>query len=181
MGRNKALMELEGQTLIARVLDRIAPLCDDLIISANDVELYAGLPGRIVQDVIPGRGVLSGIHAGLTVMRNEKAIIVACDMPFLSLRLLRYMAVVAHGYDVVVPKIGGFYEPLHAVYGARCVEPIEQLVAEGPRRVTGFYHFVRVREVTKEVISLFDADLSFVNVNTPEEWAEVQRLAARQR
>ncbi len=176
MGRNKALLELQGQTLIARVLERLSPLCDELIISANDVELYADLPAQVVPDLIPGRGALGGIHAGLATMRHGKAVVVACDMPFLSLSLLRYMVVMSSGYDVVSPRVDGFFEPLHAVYSARCVDPIAQLIAEGPRRVVDLYRQVRLREVTEADVRLFDADLSFVNVNTREEWAEVQRL-----
>jgi len=176
MGRNKALLELEGQTLIARVLERLSPLCDELIISANDVELYADLPAQVVPDLIAGRGALSGIHAGLATMRHDKAVVVACDMPFLSLSLLRYMVVMSSGYDVVAPRVDGFFEPLHAVYSARCVEPIAQLIAKGPRRVVDLYRQIRLREVTKADVQLFDAALSFVNVNTHKEWAEVQRL-----
>ncbi len=176
MGRNKALLELGGQTLIARVLERLALLCDELIISTNAVELYTSLPARVVPDLVPGRGALGGIHAGLAAASNERAVVVACDMPLLNLSLLRYMAVVSPGYDVVVPRIGGFYEPLHAVYSARCVEPIAQLIAEGPRRITDLYRRVRLRELTEEEVRLFDAALSFVNVNTLQEWSEVQRL-----
>jgi molybdopterin-guanine dinucleotide biosynthesis protein A len=146
MGRNKALMLLEGQTLIARVLDRLSSLCDELIISTNDVESYADLPAHVVPDVFPVGCALSGIHAGLAAMRNERA---------------------------------GFYEALHAVYSVRCVEPIARLLAEGPRRVIDFFPRVRVREVTEDEVRLFDAELSFFNVNTSEEWVEVQRLVSR--
>jgi molybdopterin-guanine dinucleotide biosynthesis protein A len=176
LGRNKALLELGGQTLIARVLDRLALLCDELIISANDVELYADLPARVVPDLVPGRGALGGIHAGLAAASNEQAVVVACDMPLLNLSLLRYMVVVSPGYDVVVPHIGGFYEPLHAVYSVRCVEPIARLIAEGPRRITDLYRRVRLRELTEEDVRLFDAALSFFNVNTLQKWSEAQRL-----
>ena len=178
MGRNKALMLLEGQTLVARVLDRLSPLCDELIISTNDVEPYADLPVRVVPDVFPVGCALSGIHAGLVAMQNERAVVVACDMPFLSRPLLRYMTVVSSGHDVVVPRVGGFYEALHAVYSVRCVEPIARLLTEGPRRVVDFFPQVRVREVTEDEVRLFDAELSFFNVNTSEEWVEVQRLVS---
>ncbi len=178
MGRNKALMELEGRTLISRVLDKLTRLCDELIISANGAEAYGDLPARVVADVIQGRGAFSGIHAGLRAMRNERAVVVACDMPFLSLSLLRFMAAVSPGFDVVVPRLGEYYEPLHAVYSANCVGPIEQLLACGPRRIASLYQLVRVREVTQDEVHLFGAGLSFVNVNTPEDWAEVQRLSA---
>ncbi len=176
MGRNKALLELNGQTLIARVLDRLALLCDELIVSTNDVELYADLPARVVPDLVPGWGALGGVHAGLAAASNERAVVVACDMPLLNLPFLRYMAVVSPGYDVVVPHVGGFYEPLHAVYNVCCVEPIAQLIAEGSQRITDLYRRVRLRELGEEDVRLFDAALSFVNVNTPQEWSELQRL-----
>jgi molybdopterin-guanine dinucleotide biosynthesis protein A len=179
MGRNKALMELEGRTLISRVVDRLSRLCDELIISANHVDLYSHLPARIVRDVIPGRGALSGIHAGLAAMRNERAVVVACDMPFLSLSLLRYMTVVAEGCDVVVPRLDRYYEPLHAVYGVGCIGPIEQLVAEGPQRVVALYERVGTCEITRHDVRLYGAEHSFFNVNTPQDWAEAQRLSAR--
>jgi len=181
MGRNKALMALEGQTLIGRVLDKVSSLCDELIISANDADLYAGLPARVVPDIVPRRGALSGIHAGLSAMRNEMALVVACDMPFLNLRLLRYMIVIAPGYDVIVPRVGGSYEPLHAMYSVNCIAPIAQLMDQGPRRVIDFYKHVQVREVAQDKIALFEAELSFVNVNTPQEWVDAQRLIAQRR
>ena len=181
MGRNKALMALEGQTLIGRVLDKVSSLCDELIISANDADLYAGLPARVVPDIVPRRGALSGIHAGLSAMRNEMALVVACDMPFLNLRLLRYMIVIAPGYDVIVPRVGGSYEPLHALYSVNCIAPIVQLMDQGPRRVIDFYKHVQVREVAQDKIALFEAELSFVNVNTPQEWVDAQRLIAQRR
>lgn len=176
MGRNKALMEFHGQTLISLVLGKLSRLCNELIIATDDAEPCAGLPARIVPDVIAGRGALGGIHAGLAAMRNDRAIVVACDMPFLSLSLLRYMAVVAPNHEVVVPRLGGYHEPLHAVYSASCLGPIERIVAAGPRRILALYDRVRVHEVTREAVRLFGADLSFFNVNTPDDWAEAQRL-----
>lgn len=179
MGRNKALLELDGQTLIERVLANLARLCDELIISANEIEPYSNLGARVVPDAIQGHGALGGIHAGLKAMRNDRAIVVACDMPFLRLSFLRYMAAVAQGYDVVVPRIGEYYEPLHAVYSKSCVAAIERLAARGPRRIVALYDRVRVREVTEEQVRLFGAENSFANVNTPEDWTEVRRLSAR--
>ncbi len=177
MGRNKALMELQGQPLIGRVLEQLAQLCDELIISANEVDVYAGLSAQVVTDLLIGRGPLSGIHAGLTAMRNQRAIVVACDMPFLNLPLLRYLASAAPDCDVVVPRLGDDYEPLHAVYSAVCAEAIERLVAAGPRRVVHLYDSVRVHVVKEDTLRSFDPHLrSLVNVNTPEEWARIQQI-----
>jgi len=175
MGRNKALMTLGGKTLISRVLETLTRICDDLIISANDLLPYASLPARVVPDVIPDRGALGGIHAGLKSMRNEKALVVACDMPFLSLSLLRFMMVAASDYDVVVPRIDGYFEPLHAIYGVDCISPIERLIADGPRRIVALYDRVRVREVNEDQVRLFGADGSFFNINTPQDWVMAER------
>jgi molybdopterin-guanine dinucleotide biosynthesis protein A len=179
MGQNKALMPLSGKPLIVRVLDKLSRLCDELIISANDGALYDHLGIRVVPDAVEGRGALGGIHAGLKAARNAKAIVVACDLPFLSLALLRYMAVAAQGYDVVVPRLGRYYEPLHTVYDVRCVLPIERLLSHGPRRVVHLFDQVRVCEVPEDLVRLYGAELSFFNVNTPQEWREAQRLSHR--
>jgi molybdopterin-guanine dinucleotide biosynthesis protein A len=177
MGRDKALLELGGRTLIARVLDKLALLCDELIISANERDPYTHLAGRVVPDVIPGRGALGGIHAGLAAMRNERAVVVACDMPFLNVSFLRFLAAISPGFDVVVPRLGPYYEPLHAVYGRNCVTAIERVVADGPQRVVALFEGVRVSEVPEEQVRLYAAERSFLNVNTPADWAEVQRLS----
>jgi molybdopterin-guanine dinucleotide biosynthesis protein A len=179
MGRDKALMELGGQTLIARVLDRLSPLCDELIISAKEVDLYQDLAAQVVADLLSVPGPLSGIHAGLVAMRSDSAIVVACDMPFLNLPLLRFMSTIALGFDVVVPRIDGNFEPLHAVYRASCIEPIEQVLADGPQRVVALYERVRVREIHESEVELFDAKRSFFNVNTPADWERALRLDAR--
>ncbi len=177
MGRNKALMVLEGQPLVARVLARLSPLCDELIISANDPAPYADLPARVVPDVIKGRGALSGIHASLAAMRHRWAVVVACDMPFVNQALLGHMATLTAGCDVVVPRVKGEYEPLHALYSTACVAPIADLIAERPQRLVALYHHVRVRVVPEETVRSFDPELrSFVNVNTPQEWTALQRM-----
>jgi molybdenum cofactor guanylyltransferase len=177
MGRNKALMELHGQPLIARVLDKLGSLCDELIIAASDPASYASLGVQAVPDVLLNRGPLSGIHAGLAAMHAERAVVVGCDMPFLNAALLRYLASLGCDWDAVVPQIGGQFEPLHAVYGVACVKAIEELVVAGPRRIVHLYQRVRTHVVTEETVRSFDPHLySFVNVNTPQEWEQIQRI-----
>lgn len=176
MGRDKALLELGGQSLLERTLDVLTTLCDELIVVADEARRYARL-ARVVPDVFTGSGTLGGVHAGLAAMKNDWGIVVACDMPFLDVRVLGYMAGLAPGYDVVVPFVAGNYEPLHAVYSKRCVEPIAALLAQGPQRIICFYDQVRVRRVEEGEVRRFDPTLrTWINVNTPEEW---RRLTGR--
>lgn len=182
LGQDKSLLILDGQPLLLRTLDRLAGLSDDLIVVANDPGRYAHLqlPARLVPDERPGVGSLMGIYSGLSVARYGHALVVACDMPFLNVPLARYLLSLRPGYDVVIPHSGDGLEPLHAVYGRSCLPAIEQVLAQGRRRIIAFFEQVRVRRVPQDEIERFDPDHhSFVNVNTAEDWERVQALATR--
>lgn len=179
LGVNKALLRLDGQAVIVGIIEKVLRLTDDVIVVTNDPSAYRDLKlaGVLVPDERPGEGSLMGIYSGLRAAIGTHALVVACDMPFLCLPLLQYMATLAAGNDVVVPRVGEWLEPLHAIYSKRCLEPIATLLAEHRRQIVAFYGDVKVRYVEETEISRFDPHhVSFVNVNTPEEWERVVRL-----
>jgi molybdopterin-guanine dinucleotide biosynthesis protein A len=179
LGRDKSLLPVGGEPLLARTVRRLAPLSDDLIVVTNHPNRYEplGLPVRLIPDERRGVGSLMGIYSGLRAARHGLALAVGCDMPFLNVALLRYMLGLAPGYDVVIPRLEGFVEPLHAVYSQACQAPMERLLAAGRRQIIAFFGQVQVRHVEEDEIDRFDPQrLSFVNVNTPENWAEVQAI-----
>lgn len=180
MGRDKSLLDLDGEPMIERVLRRLARVSDDLIVSTNSPEKYAWLARRVrfASDVGgAGRGPLAGIAGVLQAARHEAALVVATDMPFLNPALLQYLAEQADGADVVVPVIhAGRPETLHAVYRRTCLPAITAQLERGRYKITGFFEEVRVRTVPAEELRRFDPELiSFLNANTPEEWADVRR------
>lgn len=180
LGVNKALLRLAGQAMIARIVDRLRVVTDDVIIVTNEPDDYAplDLAASLVRDERPGEGSLMGIYSGLRAAAGHHALVVACDMPFLHLPLLRYMAALTPGSDVVVPRVGEWLEPLHAIYGKRCLGPIAALLAQHRRQIVAFYGDVDVRYVEETEIARYDPGrLSFVNVNTPEDWQRVQELS----
>lgn len=178
LGRDKALLELEGRTLVARTLGALAQLTDDLIVVTSLAPRLFPPLARVVTDRYVGAGVLAGMHAGLLAARGELAIVVACDMPFLDLDLLRHLISLAEDADIVVPRWTDV-EPLHAVYRpAACLGPIERALARGERRVVSFYHKVEVRYVERAEIARFAPQgRSFFNVNTAEDWERARTLA----
>ena len=183
LGQDKSLLVLDGQPLLVRTLGRLAALSDDLIVVANDPGRYAHLQlqARLVPDERPGMGSLMGILSGLRVARSPYTLVVACDMPFLNVTLLRHLLSLAPGYDVVIPHLGDEVEPLHAVYGRSCLPAIEQILAQGRRRIVAFFDMVRVRHVPQVEIDSFDPEhLSFLNINTPEDWVRALALAEGQ-
>jgi molybdopterin-guanine dinucleotide biosynthesis protein A len=190
MGTDKALLPLVagGQPMLGVVLERLSAVADDTIIVADDQARYAAFGVRVVPDLSRDVGALAGIQAAIASSAHEHCLVVACDMPFLSLPLLRRMADEPRDYDVLVPLIPGesrqrddglVFQTLHAIYSKRCLPFIEKRIAEGRKQVVGFFDDVRVRTLDVAEITRWDPDLwSFFNANTPEAMLVAARVSA---
>ena len=175
MGRDKALVELDGRPMLEHVIKRVSGLgqAQTLLVS-NDHAAHArfGLP--MVRDSLPDAGSLGGIYTALVHSQCDHALVVACDMPFLSPALLRYMLALREegGYDVIVPRVDGYPQGLHAVYSQACIAPIRAQIGAGRLRVIGFYDQVRVRYMDEDEWRPLDpTGRALNNINTPEELA----------
>lgn len=176
IGRPKGLLPVGSATLIERVLRSLTEACETLLIVTNTPDLYRHLGVPMVGDALPDRRSLVGIYTAL-LHTGGPVFVCGCDMPFLNPALIRHLGSLAEGVDAVVPRHAGEYEPLHAVYAKACLEPIRRCLARGDRN-TGFLREVNVRVVETEELRRLDPDLSsFVNVNTPEEYDRVRRMA----
>lgn len=177
MGQDKALLSVGGRSVIERVLDRVLPLSDDVTIITDVPGKYRHLDYRTVGDVFPGKGSLGGIYTAIHAAQYMHCVVVACDMPLLNTNLLRYLAGLAPGFDVVVPRIEEFPETMHAVYGKGCLEPIKSRLLADQLKIIGFFEDVRVRYVERDDVSGFDPTFrSFININTPTDWERVRRM-----
>lgn len=181
MKKNKAFLLLNEKTFIEETIEKLKTIVDEVIVVTNEPDLYKDLSAHVVTDIIPQMGPLSGIHAGLTYATNEYSFIVACDMPFISTELGAHLLSVSKGFDVVVPQIGEFLQPLHAVYGKGCIKPIEELLANDRRRIVAFYPSVKVNYIGNQTIGQFvsDQDKTFYNVNTPAELETARQMVGR--
>jgi len=174
MGRDKATLPWQGRTMLAHVHDIIAPLCEEvLLVTQRDRHpdsLGTLPPGcRVVHDQVEGRGPLVGIHAALTASRQDRVLVVACDMPWLVSRLLVAMAADGRG-DVIIPRTSQGWEPLHAIYSKNCLPAIETALSQGPRPVPSFFGDVQVEIWDSELCQTHDPDgRSFRNVNSPQD------------
>ena len=168
MGRDKALIDFQGKPVIAHVIDALRELTTDVVVVSNRLDSYRSLGVRIVPDYEPPCGPLGGIAAGLQAVQHELSVVVACDMPFLNVTLLRWLIDRAGGYDAVVPQTGAEFEPLHAVYRRICLYPIAQRLQRGDRRVISFFADVRLRAVPEAEWRVVDPEgRSLINLNTP--------------
>ena len=182
LGIDKSLLELDGESLLERTVHKLHALSDDIVVVTNSPENYKhlALEARFVPDEQPGAGALMGIYSGLKAADHDSALVVACDMPFLNVPLLRYMVPEIASHDVVVPRLGEFLEPLHAVYSKRCLPFMAALLAEGRRQIIAFFDDVDAYYVEDSVIARFDPyHLSFLNVNFPDDWQRALQALAR--
>jgi molybdopterin-guanine dinucleotide biosynthesis protein A len=101
-------------------------------------------------------------------------------MPFLRVDVARLVVARAGEADVVIPRIGGLWETLHACYTSACLAPIEARLRAGRYKVIGFFDDVRVLEITEaEVARLAPPEIVFMNVNTPEDLDRARVVEAR--
>jgi len=188
MGEDKALKPFLGRPLIQRVIERISPIADELIVTTNRPEDYRFLDLRLLPDLKPGRGALGGLYTALASASQTIVAVVACDMPFASASLLRAASriLVEEDADVVIPRVAaeqaeksGGYEPLHAVYRRdACLPAIESAIDADQWKVIAWFPQVKVRVLTPQEIKEYDpSGLAFWNVNTPEEFAKAEEIA----
>ena len=185
MGQSKALVPFAGRPLICRMIERLSPVADELIITTNEGERLAFLADeypelniRLVPDLHDYRGALPGIHTALDAASHPFVAIVACDMLFASPRLIVAEAMTLNemGADAVVPVNKHGYEPFHAIYRREaCLPAVSELLSSGDKRAQSFYNRVNIYEFTQaQVLQAEPTGGCFINANTPEELRKLE-------
>lgn len=186
LGRDKAVEPIGGEPLIARCIGRLSAVADEIIVVVNGIERGKQLPlpssCRVAVDVYVDSGSLGGIFSGVSAMGDGWGVVVACDMPFLNIALLRYMLSLREGFDAVVPVLDGRPEPTHALYSKTCLQCIEHRLQAADLKIARFFDDVSVRYVSQKEVDAHDPDhLSFFNVNTQADLDRALALAAEGR
>lgn len=177
MGRNKALLEYQGERLADRAVRRFRSVFDEVLLVANDASAYrdAGVP--VVADLVSGMGPLGGLHAALRFATHDRVFLAACDMPFAEPAMAPFLDELAPDADVVVPVFRGTFETMHALYGRGALPAIEAALRAARPKMIGFYDQVEVRPVTESELGerFGDLALAFWNLNTPEDYLRLLR------
>ncbi|MCF8009781.1 MAG: molybdenum cofactor guanylyltransferase [Clostridiales bacterium] len=181
MGMDKALLRVGERTIVEKNALLFKAAAGRVMIVTSRPEDFAFLGLETTSDIFPGCGPLGGIHAGLTYSRSNVNLVTACDMPFLEVGLLKYLASYGEAYDVVVPRINGYLEPLVACYNKTCLKIIENCLKEKNLKITSFFDQVNVRYVEEnEIAEIADPERVFFNINTPRELERAKLIENKQ-
>lgn len=201
MGRPKLLLPAppHGAPLVVHVTQRLLAAAGEALVITGDEEAAAAVeaafrldrarlggrepgPGRVtcLPDDEAGQGPLGGLATGLRRVEGW-ALVVAADMPLVSPAACRLIAAMADpAFDAVVPVAAGRRQTLHALYHIRCLPAVEKALGNRLLRMDGFWPDVRVREFSADRLRHVDPGLqTFVNVNTPQDWASAMALLSR--
>ncbi len=174
MGRDKSLLEVRGETLLARAIAVLEGVPSEVLLACGPAERYAEYGRRLVLDRFEDGGPLAGLEAAIAAAGTEWIAALACDMPRAEPSVFRSLLERAErdGLDVCFLATEGGIEPLCAVYRNTCAGPMRAALESGDRRVVSFLDHGRLKqgELAQETRGVA------VNLNTPEEFhAEVLR------
>lgn len=172
MGRDKALLEVDGERLVDRAVRCLGQCCAEVLVAPGPARPLTVARTRTIADA-PGQGPLAGIVAGLEVATTPLLAVVAADMPAVSAAVLRALAAAWQGEAGVAARVDGVVQPLHALYATAWAPQYAQLLAAGehsPRRALLALHG---RIVSDPVWRVIDPQGSFVaNLNSPAHVAD---------
>jgi len=166
MGRDKATLEINGQTLFDRTLAMLHGIFREVLIAGDRPDLAtAQVP--CVPDIYPG-SALGGMHAALKAAATPWVFVTPCDLPYPDERLIRLMLGHRQGYDVVIPRTPQGLEPVFALYHKNCLTLMEKMLRQGDYRIYDFYPQVSVHYLDVQNFSA-DWQRALLNLNTPED------------
>jgi molybdopterin-guanine dinucleotide biosynthesis protein A len=181
MGRDKALLELNGEALIVRVTRLLELVADGCAVIGDSLRLE-GLALRTIGDDYPGAGPLGGIATALRASNAEWNLVVACDLPYLTREWLEFLIgrALRSDADAVVPMNERGAEPLCAMYRKRAEGSIRAALDRGTRKVTDGLAGVRIEFIEPGEWKGFDSDgLLFKNMNSPADYEEAKAQLAK--
>lgn len=178
LGQDKASVSLGAGTLLERTATNLAPLTADLLLVLQRGQPAPPGPWRIARDVAGYHGPVAAVAGGLLACHYAWGLVVACDMPYVSADLVRFLANLRDDWQAVVPTCALGVEPLHAFYHRSALSPLLEAAHRGEQRLSLALRDLRCRYVPPEQWLPYDpTQRSFYNINTPQELEQARRWA----
>ena len=183
MGADKAFLQIDGETFVARAANRLKPSCSQvkIVLNQTQIDFVGRLPADVphIFDVHANRGAIGGLHAALKDCRTKFAVVLAVDLPNVTaeaIENLTNLAITSNKFTAVVPRqTDDRLQPLCAVYLARyCLPPLEKIVAaDESASVNDFLEQIYACTVPQEKLTATETENLFFNVNCREDLSRV--------
>ncbi|PLX82116.1 MAG: molybdenum cofactor guanylyltransferase [Desulfuromonas sp.] len=172
MGHDKALIELDGEPLYLKTLNLLRELFSTIIIAGDRPDIAdEGIPA--IPDLYPG-SALGGLYTVLEHIQTDWMFVAPCDMPYPDTEIIKLLISMRNGFDAVVPRTPGGYEPVFALYRKSCLPYMKAMLSNNEFRIYDFYPKINVHYL--DWLSLPNNwERSLLNVNTPEQLHQLKK------
>lgn len=176
MGRSKAGLTLNGQTMLDRTLRLLRSVCPIAAVVGEGCVPPTLEGAGVLPDNFPGNGPLGGMLTGLMKCSTEYALFLSCDLPFMNRRFLEYLVqtAVGGGAQATVPQSAdGRLQTLAAVYHRSCAAVFRARRALGDYKISHAFAGLCCRIIPAAQLYRHGfIDRIFDNMNTPGDYAE---------
>lgn len=167
MGREKGLVIFNNKPLVQHVIDALKKITANIIIVTQNKEYEQfGLP--CYADIYKDKGALGGIYTGLVNSSSQKNIVVGCDMPFLSEKVLNSLIDHCEGVDALLTMHKEKEEPLCSVYDKSCIPHFQWLIEQDQLKITDALMGLKTRSISFDNENWFIGN-EFANINSPDQ------------
>jgi molybdopterin-guanine dinucleotide biosynthesis protein A len=179
MGRDKATLLLAGKPLITHVYETAKRVFADIMVVSSLHAASCGLDARVVKDILPLTGSLTGIVSALLATDADYVFVLGCDMPFVTTESIKHTIASPRGEDVIIPKTESGVQPMHALYSRSCISPLLAGLGRGHMKIARLLAMLTVRVLPPDPL-FFNGEVSvFTNINTEEELRRAEKLVRR--
>lgn len=180
MGLSKADLPFGDETMLCRVVRRLANVADPIVVVTAPGQTRQELPVacHFAHDARPDRGPLEGLAAGLRAIvaaahfaDADAVYATGCDVPMLATDFVRALADRLGEDDIAVPRDGRFHHPLSAIYRVGVLAAIDRLLAADQLRPAYLFDAVRTVCVPVDELRTADPELQTLrNLNHPADY-----------
>lgn len=171
MGTDKALLKIDNQPVMQRMIDIIKPFCNDIAISGQN-EDYLIFELEMIPDVYSGCGPVSGIFSCLQHSKTDWNLIISVDVPFVNAEFIRFLISNIADADCVIPKHISGLEPLVALYHKKALPVVEEMIRKGDYKLMNLIARLDTKELDCSEFLVNNPRL-FYNLNSPEDYQAI--------
>lgn len=170
LGEDKVNSMIGNESLLELMIHKVSEIFKNVVIISRRDSKLPDTGNKVLYDLIPDCSSLGGIYTGLVKSPTYYNFFLSCDMPFIEKPFIEKMISEKRDYDILLPREGGNYQPLHAIYSKKCIPLTRNLLASGNLKIIDLFSKLNVRYIEKSSWVSYDkGKRMFLNINTSED------------